>query len=211
MFTRVAWVNRATEDKMAFKDTIGLIKSDFERYSRENDGRPYLRVLLGTPPIWLLIAYRARRHFRYESRLPIIRQVACAALAVLQNILRLMTCIEISPAVKIGKGFYMPHMGCIVIHHNCVFGDYCTVLQGVTAGNSGLKDKERAPKFGSNVMIGAGAKVIGGITIGDDVTIGANAVVTKDVPPGVVVAGVPARIIRRQDQADASMVKKDLG
>lgn len=181
---------------MSFKECILFIKSDFDRYCFENDKNSYIKVFFGNPPLLLLIVYRLRRYFRYEFKLPIIKHIINFNLAVLYNILRLATSIEIDPHVKVGKGLFIPHIGSIVIHYNCEFGDNCTILQCVTTGNSGLKHKTLAPKFGSNVVISAGAKVIGEVVIGDNVIIGANAVVTKDVPSGAVVVGIPARVIK---------------
>lgn len=181
---------------MSFKEVIFLIKSDFDRYCLEHDNKSYFKIFLGNPPLWLITVYRIRRYFRYEFKIPVIKQIISLIMSIFQNILRFMTSIELDPHVKIGKGFFMPHIGSIVIHYNCEFGDNCTILQGVTAGNSGLKAKTLVPKFGSNVMIGAGAKVLGDIKIGNNVTIGANAVVTKDVPDNAVVVGIPAKIIK---------------
>lgn len=103
--------------------------------------------------------------------------------------------ISISPDTRIGKGFYIGHFGGIVVNTDVVIGDNCNISQGVTLGQMNRGDKAGCPVIGNNVYIGPGAKVIGRIHIGDDVAIGANAVVIDDVPNGVAVGGVPARII----------------
>lgn len=103
--------------------------------------------------------------------------------------------IEISDTTSIGDGFYIGHWGCIVINPLSILGRNVDVAQGVILGVSGRGEKRGCPIIGDNVYIGPGAKVIGKIKIGNNVAIGANAVVTKDVPDNAVVAGVPAIII----------------
>ncbi len=88
------------------------------------------------------------------------------------------------------------HQGCIVIHGNAIVDDYCIIRQGVTIGNKSLDKPFDAPHIGKNVNIGAGAKILGHILIGDYSSIGANAVVVKDIPPYSVVVGVPGRVIK---------------
>lgn len=102
--------------------------------------------------------------------------------------------IQIDPTTEIGYGLAIPHCGGIVINENSRIGKNCTILQGVTIGSNLFKDRYRVAMIGDNVLIGAGAKIIGPITIGDNVTIGANSVVTSDIPNGTVVAGIPAKI-----------------
>lgn len=107
--------------------------------------------------------------------------------------------IEISPLTKIGEGMAMPHMGGIVMAGNTVIGKNCTILNGVTIGANLFKHRFKVATIGDNVFIGAGAKIIGPVKIGNNVTIGANSVVTKDIPSGVVVAGNPAKLISNKD------------
>lgn len=106
--------------------------------------------------------------------------------------------IEISPLSKIGKGFVIYHTNGIVLHPNTSFGDNCSVLQQVTVGNNGKKSRDQVAVIGNNVLVGAGAKIIGPINIGDSVRIGANAVVVHDCPDNSVVAGVPARVLSNE-------------
>jgi serine O-acetyltransferase len=111
--------------------------------------------------------------------------------------LKLITGIEIYPETKIGSGFYIEHYGGIFIAPTAVIGRNCTIFQGVTIG-AGLGGR-KAGVIGDNVVICAGAKVIGDIVVGDNVIIGANSVVTKNVEANTVVAGIPAVVIRRKE------------
>ncbi|WP_053375561.1 serine O-acetyltransferase [Paenibacillus sp. FJAT-27812] len=106
--------------------------------------------------------------------------------------------ISISPATDIGKGFYIGHYGGIVISSKAKIGDNCVIMQGVTIGASNRGKSKGVPTIGNNVYMGAGAKIIGAITIGDHAAIGANAVVTRDVPNNGVVSGIPAEVVSMQ-------------
>lgn len=103
--------------------------------------------------------------------------------------------IDISPQTQLGSGFYIGHYGCIVVHTDAVIGKNCNISQGVTIGQTNRGSRSGTPVLGDNVYIGPGAKIIGGIKIGDNVAIGANSVVTKDVPSNGVVVGIPGKVI----------------
>jgi len=103
--------------------------------------------------------------------------------------------IDIPPATQIGSGLLLPHFGGIVVHYDSIIGDNCTISQGVTIGLAYRGERRGCPIIRNNVYIGPGAKIIGSIKIGNDVAVGANCVVTKDVPDNAVVAGVPGEII----------------
>jgi serine O-acetyltransferase len=103
--------------------------------------------------------------------------------------------VDINPNCRIGKGIMLDHATGFVAGETAVIGDNCSILQGVTLGGTGKADEDRHPKIGNGVLIGAGAKVIGNIRVGDCARIGAGSVVVKDVPPRVTVVGVPARIM----------------
>lgn len=105
--------------------------------------------------------------------------------------------ITIGVSAKIGRRFTIEHSGAIVIHGNTEIGDDCIIRQGVTIGNRKMDDPFGAPVIGHRVNIGAGAKILGRVHIGDDAEIGANAVVIHDVPAGATAVGVPARIVRQ--------------
>lgn len=100
--------------------------------------------------------------------------------------------VELNQHTEIGYGLRLPHRGGIVIHPGAKVGNNCEIMQGVTIGNNILKDRDAVAAIGDNVLICAGAKIIGAVKIGNNVVIGANAVVTKNVPDNTIVAGVPA-------------------
>jgi serine O-acetyltransferase len=103
------------------------------------------------------------------------------------------TGISIPASARIGPGLYIGHFGCIILHSDVVMGEGCNIGQGVTIGTRGQGNPE-VPVIGDRVYIGAGAKVLGGVRVGDGASIGANAVVVRDVPAGAVATGVPAQI-----------------
>ena len=110
------------------------------------------------------------------------------------QMLRNKTCIQISPAIKIGKGFYIGHWGSIVVNAASL-GENVNVIQTCTIGVAYRGEHGGIPTIGDNVYIGAGARIFGGITIGNDVAIGVNSVVTRDVPEHSVVVGTPAKVV----------------
>ncbi|MBQ2076579.1 MAG: serine acetyltransferase [Bacteroidales bacterium] len=103
--------------------------------------------------------------------------------------------IQISETTQIGKGFYIGHFGCIVVSGQAVIGSNVNISQGITIGRTNRGEKQGVPTIGDEVYIGPGAKIIGKINIGNNITIGANAVVTSDIPDNACVAGIPAKII----------------
>jgi serine O-acetyltransferase len=111
------------------------------------------------------------------------------------QITRFFTGIEIHPGATIGKGFFIDHGMGVVIGETAEIGDNCLLYHGVTLGGVSLEKKKRHPTLGNNVVVGAGAKVLGAITLGDGTQVGANAVVLKDVPPNSVVVGIPGRVV----------------
>jgi serine O-acetyltransferase len=108
---------------------------------------------------------------------------------------RWLTGIEIHPGARIGKRLFIDHGMGVVIGETAEIGDDCTLYHGVTLGGTARHKEKRHPTLGNNVIIGAGAKIIGPITIGDNARVGPNSVVRKAVPAGVTVAGIPARIV----------------
>ncbi len=111
------------------------------------------------------------------------------------------TGIEIHPGAKIGKGFFIDHGNGVIIGETTIIGDNVTLYQGVTLGGTGKEHGKRHPTIGNNVMISAGAKVLGSFTIGDNSKIGAGSVVLSEVPPNSTVVGVPGRVVKRNNVA----------
>ena len=111
---------------------------------------------------------------------------------------RAITGIEIHPGATIGKGLMIDHGMGVVIGETAEIGDNCTIYQGVTLGGTGKDVGKRHPTLGNNVMVGAGAKVLGPFKIGDNVKIAANAVVLEEIPEQSTAVGIPAKVVRRQ-------------
>lgn len=147
-----------------------------------------LEIILTYSGFHAVIAYRIS-HILYKNELyTLARLVSQAA--------RFFTGIEIHPGAKIGKRLFIDHGMGVVIGETAIIGNDCLIYQGATLGGTG-KDKglRRHPKLGDNVMIGAGSKVLGGFTVGDNAKVAANAVVLKDVPANYTAVGVPAKMI----------------
>ncbi len=109
------------------------------------------------------------------------------------------TGIEIHPGATIGKGFFIDHGSGVIIGETAIVGDNVTLYQGVTLGGTGKETGKRHPTIGDNVMISAGAKIIGSFTVGENSKIGAGSVVLKEVPPNCTVVGVPGHIVKRDN------------
>ncbi|NHK31335.1 MAG: serine O-acetyltransferase [Asgard group archaeon] len=157
-------------------------------------------VLTSYPGIQAVLIYRVV-HFLWKLGLPFVPRY-------LSNIAAQLTGIDIHPGATIGSDFFIDHGKGTVIGETAVIGDNVTIYQGVTLGGVSLERKKRHPTIGNNVVIGAGAKILGPITIGDNSKIGANSVVIKDVPPNSIVVGVPGRVVKRE--VDEEPKKVDL-
>ncbi len=112
------------------------------------------------------------------------------------HIARFLTGIEIHPGARIGRRFFIDHGMGVVIGETTDIGDDCTLYHGVTLGGTTWNQGKRHPTLGNNVVVGAGAKILGPITVGDGARVGSNAVVTKDVPAGATVVGIPGKLVR---------------
>ncbi len=125
---------------------------------------------------------------------------------------RWLTGIEIHPGARLGERVFIDHGMGVVIGETAEIGDGCTIYHGVTLGGTSLyKGEKRHPTLGRNVVVGAGAKVLGGFTVGDGAKVGSNAVVTKPVPPGATAVGNPARIIQAEADAKREEVASKMG
>lgn len=118
---------------------------------------------------------------------------------MISQLSRFFTGIEIHPGAKIGKGLFIDHGMGVVIGETSEIGDNVTIYHGVTLGGTGKEKGKRHPTVGNNVVIGAGAKVLGAITIGDNVKIGANSVVLKDVIINSTAVGIPAKVLKKTE------------
>ena len=150
--------------------------------------------------LWVMVVYRFG-NWRYGIRSRALRMPFSILYKFLKVVSEILTGIELPCEAKVGRRFRIDHFGGIVISGDTVFGDDCVIRNGVTVGlrHTGHRG---APIIGNRVDIGAGAKVLGNIRIGDDVAIGANAVVITDVPANSIAVGVPAKI-RPRKQAEA--------
>ena len=151
----------------------------------------------GAQGFWALLIYRFGR-WRYGIANPWIRKPFSLVYHVLFKLVQVMTGIELPCEVELGKNFVIDHFGGIVVSGYARFGDDCRIRNGVVVGLRHVAEKT-APVIGSDVDIGAGAKVLGAIRIGNGVRIGANAVVLIDVPDNHVAVGVPATVRPRKD------------
>jgi serine O-acetyltransferase len=130
----------------------------------------------------------------------------------ISHLSRWFTGIEIHPAAKIGDRVFFDHAMGVVVGETAEIGDGCTIYQGVTLGGTSLyKGEKRHPTLGKDVVIGAGAKVLGGFTVGDGAKVGSNAVVTKPVPAGATAVGNPARIIQAETDAKREEAASKMG
>ena len=168
---------------------IEEIKSIFER---DPAARNAPEVILCYPGFQAVLIYRLS-NIMWRAKLKLIARITA-------NIGRIITGIEIHPAAKIGKKLFIDHGIGVVIGETAVIGDGCTLYHGVTLGGVSWKKGKRHPTLGDKVIIGAGAKVLGPITIGNGSKIGSNAVVLEDVPDRTTVVGIPARTANDYDE-----------
>jgi serine O-acetyltransferase len=145
---------------------------------------------------WVMVVYRFGR-WRYTIRYVPMRKFCSLVYKVLFKLVQILTGVELPCEVVIGRNFVIDHFGGIVISGHAKFGDNCRIRTGVTVGLSRV-DEKRSPVIGNNVDIGAGAKLLGSIRVGDNVLIGANAVVLCDVPDNSIAVGVPAVVKPRR-------------
>ncbi len=169
-----------------FADLIADFQIIFER---DPAARNWLEVLLFYPGLQVLVLHRLA-HWLYRANVPVIPRL-------ISHVARFVTGIEIHPGAQIGRSVFIDHGMGVVIGETAIVGDFCLIYQGVTLGGTGKETGKRHPTVGQNVVIGAGAKVLGNITIGDNVRIGAGSVVLRDVPSDCTVVGIPGRIVYR--------------
>lgn len=169
--------------------------------ARDPAAKSPLEVLLCYPGVKAIRAHR-RAHRAYRKGHTLLARL-------ISQHCRSRTGIEIHPAAVIGKGLVIDHGDGVVIGETTVIGDNVTLYQGVTLGGTGKETGKRHPNIGNNVTIGAGAKVLGPITIGDNSKVGAGSVVLKDVPPDSTVVGNPGRVVRKKKPAAKDEIDLD--
>lgn len=165
------------------------IKNDIEAVQkRDPASRGKFEIFLTNQGVHAILSYRIA-HFLYINNLKFIAKI-------ISQISRFFTGIEIHPAAFIGKGLLIDHGSGVVIGETAIIGDDCTLFHGVTLGGRGNTKGKRHPTLYNGVFVGAGAKILGNIEIGNNAKIGANAVVLTDVPDGATAVGMPARIVK---------------
>ena len=161
-------------------------------FTRDPAARSTLELLTIYPGIQALVMHRIahatwQRGWRYLPRL-------------LSFVTRFLTNVDIHPAARIGRRFFIDHGACVVIGETAEIGDDVTLYHGVTLGGTTWSAGKRHPTLGSGVIVGAGAKILGAITVGDRARVAANSVVIEDVPPGMTVVGIPGRMVLPKSQ-----------
>ncbi len=148
--------------------------------------------------VLLYPSFKVMLHYRLAHKLYIKRHYFLARWVSQRGVRK--TGIEIHPGATIGKGLFIDHGNGVIIGETAILGDNVTLYQGVTLGGTGKEQGKRHPTIGNNVMISAGAKVLGSFKIGDNSKIGAGSVVLEEVPPGSTVVGVPGHVVKRKKQ-----------
>ncbi len=162
------------------------IKTVFER---DPAARSVLEVLLCYPGLHAIWLHRIA-HWLWNHRMKLLARAV-------SHFSRWLTGIEIHPGAKIGRRFFIDHGMGVVIGETAEIGNDVTIYHQVTLGGTSTKKGKRHPTIGNNVVIGAGAKILGPVKVGDNCKIGANSVVVKDVPPNSTVVGIPGKVVKR--------------
>lgn len=174
---------------------FGRLKEDVQSvFERDPAARHALEVLTAYPGLHALILHRVA-HKLWGWNLKWLARIT-------SHISRWITGIEIHPGARIGRRFFIDHGMGVVIGETAIIGDDCTLYHGVTLGGTTWEKGKRHPTLANDVIVGAGAKVLGPIEIGEGARIGSNAVVVKSVPENATVVGIPGRLVERADQKD---------
>jgi len=174
------------------------IREQVDTIFREDPAaKSVVEIFLCYPGFHAILLHRLA-HRLYVARIPLVPRV-------ISQISRFLTGIEIHPGATIGKRFFIDHGAGVVIGETTEIGDDCLIYQGVTLGGTGNEKGKRHPTLGNRVVVGTGAKVLGGIRVGDDVKIGAGSVVVHPVPDGATVVGIPGRVVRTRREAGGQL------
>lgn len=184
-------------------------KYDLYRYFYSNDSVTEislyrkLKLVLLTQAIWAIAVYRAGSWcIAHRKQLGFAVKIFLPVLTIAQKLVEIATGIDLPFTAKVGRGLYIGHFGQIILNGNAVLGEFCNLSQGVTIGQAGRGKEQYTPVIGDRVYIAPGVKIFGKVKIGNDVAIGANAVVTKDLPDNAVAAGIPAKILNYNSSRD---------
>lgn len=194
----IAAVSVSHAQPLADAGFIALIKEDLDCvFGRDPAARSRLEVLLTYPGLHAILLHRLghtlwHSGWRFTARL-------------LAYLSRFMTNIDIHPGACIGRRFFIDHGAGVVIGETAEIGDDCTLYHGVTLGGTTWNKGKRHPTLGAGVVVGAGAKILGAIRVGDGARIGANSVVIRDVPSGRTAIGIPARLVGGRIAAGGSV------
>lgn len=173
---------------------FSILKKDLQAlFERDPAATSTLEVVLAYSGFHAICLHRMA-HWMQARRIPVLPRL-------ISHFSRFITGIEIHPGAKIGPGFFIDHGMGVVIGETTEIGENVILFQGVTLGGTGKERGKRHPTLGSHVVVGAGAKVLGGIVIGDHVKIGANSVVLKSVPAHSTVVGIPGRTVKSDDMS----------
>ena len=172
---------------------LQALRKDFQIiFKRDPAARNWLEVLCCYPGLHALALHRVA-HYLHTHGIAFLPRF-------LSHLGRFLTGIEIHPGATIGQGVFIDHGMGVVIGETAIVGDYCLIYQNTTLGGTGKENGKRHPTLGKNVVVGAGAKVLGNIHIGNHVRIGAGSIVLRDVPDDCTVVGIPGRIISRSSR-----------
>lgn len=175
---------------------MGLIRNIREEIQIIKERDPAIHSSM---EVFLYPSFKVMMHYRIAHKLYLKKHFFLARYVSQRGVRK--TGIEIHPGARIGRGLFIDHGNGVIIGETAVIGDNVTIYQGVTLGGTGKEHGKRHPTVEDNVMISAGAKVLGSFTIGANSKIGAGSVVLAEVPPGSTVVGVPGRVVRRNNQA----------
>ena len=178
------------------REDIGIV------FERDPAARSMFEILTTYPGIHAVLGHRLA-HWLWGHRLRWLAKIV-------SNLARLFTGIEIHPGARIGRRFFIDHGMGVVIGETAEIGDDCTLYHGVTLGGTSWSKGKRHPTLGSDVIVGAGAKILGPIAIGDGARVGSNAVVLKEIPEGATVVGIPGRVVQKKgrDERRERIAKK---
>lgn len=174
---------------------MGIIKNIKDEINVIKERDPAIHSSL---EVLLYPSFRVMLHYRVAHRLYLKKHYFLARY-ISQRAVR-KTGIEIHPGAKIGNGFFIDHGSGVIIGETTIIGNNVTLYQGVTLGGTGKETGKRHPTLEDNVMVSAGAKILGSFTIGANSKIGAGSVVLEEVPPNCTVVGVPGRIVKRENE-----------